>query len=113
MAEPKSAALPLGGAPTQVVIGPGTGMVQRGYEDQGSEIAVPLLAFHRGGLVEIDQARTAFRGPGSHGLGNNIGDRAGGRFDRPAQRVAAERAKPDRAKLRLLAGVETHPVVVD
>src|SRR5674476_758743 len=84
-----------------------------GRRARSSEIAFLLLAFHRRRAVLVDDAAAPLGIAAVERLLDDVLDARGGAFDRAAERIAAERAKAHAAQLRLLAGLERQPFVVD
>src|ERR1700730_13444533 len=81
---------------------------------EASEVALLLLLLHRSALIVVDQAALALGGSGQEHLADDQRQRVRVALDRPAQRIAAQRAEADLAKQRHLtlrqwqAGVGGH-----
>src|SRR5438045_5124718 len=78
-----------------------------------SEIALALLALHRGVAVAVDQAALAFRAARLAQFGDDLADGRGLGVDRAGQWIAAERAEAHPAKFRPLVRFERQAVVID
>ena len=79
---------------------------------RSSEITLALLLLHRGRFVGIDQAALPLGNARRFQLVDDVFHGTGARFDRAAQRIAAERTEPNVLDLGLVAVFERQAIVV-
>src|SRR5215471_21365683 len=77
-----------------------------GIRSSPSEIALALLALHRGVAVAVDEAALPFRAARLAQFGDDVADRRGLGLDRAGQRIAAKRTEPDAPHVGRLARLQ-------
>src|ERR1700731_2655031 len=83
------------------------------YAGGTSEITFPLLAFHCGFFVAVDQPALSLGMARIAQFGDDLGQRGSGRFDGAGQRVASQGAEADAPQMGPLAGLQRQTIVVD